>query len=316
LDLNNIYLQEIKKQLGDKIGKVKRNISETEKLNNREDEAKKKVLKCEKRYRELFNKMLNGFALCKLLTDKKGDPIDYIFLEVNRAFENINSIKKEEVINKKVSEVFRFEDIPDLEKYAQVALQGKKNVFETRIPRYNKYFKISAYSPKKGYFVTIFEDITNQKIDKKNIQELNKKLNSLLKERTKELIKEQNYINYLSENSPDFQFTLNTKGKIIGVNRACEKILGKSRKEVIGKAIYKYLPKKKIKNIIDKVLNEKQIRNIEITINSPGKKPLIQDLSGARFVDLQGEVGIYLSGRDITERKKLQQELKELNKNL
>ena len=46
--------------------------------------------------------MLNGFALCKLLTDKEGNPVDYIFLEVNKSFEKINSMKKEEVINKEV----------------------------------------------------------------------------------------------------------------------------------------------------------------------------------------------------------------------
>ena len=171
--------------------KVKKNILETEKLDNKENEAKKKALDYEKRYRVLFDKMLNGFALCKLLTDKEGNPVDYIFLEVNRAFEKINSMKKEEVINKKISEVFKFKDIPDLEKYAQVALQGKKKVFETHIPRYGKYFKVASYSPRKGYFVTIFEDITRQKKAEEKIQKLNKKLSLLLEQRTKELIKDQ-----------------------------------------------------------------------------------------------------------------------------
>jgi len=150
--LNNIYPQEIKKQLGDKRGKVKRSILNTEKLKNRENMTMEKDLKWEKRYRELFDKMLNGFALCKLLTDKEGNPVDYIFLEVNRAFEKINSMKKEEVINKKVSEVFGFKLVPDLEKYAQVALQGKEKVFETYIPRHGKYFKVVSYSPRNSVY--------------------------------------------------------------------------------------------------------------------------------------------------------------------
>jgi len=155
---------------------MKRRILETEKLNSKEDKAKKKALGCEKKYCALFDKMMNGFALCKLLTDEKGNPIDYIFLEVNRAFEKINSIKKKEVINKKVSEVFGFKVIPDLEKYSQVALQGKEKVFETYIPRYNKSFKVSSYSLRKGYFVTIFEDITklkrSEEREKKHIFEM------------------------------------------------------------------------------------------------------------------------------------------------
>jgi len=153
---------------------VKRSILNTEKLKNKENMTMEKDLKWEKRYRALFDKMLNGFALCKLLTDKEGNPVDYIFLEVNKSFEKINSMKKEEVINKKISEVFKFKDIPDLEKYAQVALQGKKKVFETHIPRYGKYFKVASYSPRKGYFVTIFEDITRQKKPKKRSRSLTK----------------------------------------------------------------------------------------------------------------------------------------------
>jgi len=295
---------------------VKKSISETEKLDNKENKAKEEALEYEKRYRTLFDKMLNGFALCKLLTDKGGNPIDYIFLEVNRAFEKINSMNKEEVINKKVSEVFGFKVIPDLEKYSQVALQGKKKVFETYIPRYDKYFKVVSYSPRRGYFVTIFEDITQHKKAEEKIRELNKELNLLLKQRTKELIKEQNYTNYLLENSPDVQVNLNTKGKIVDANRACEEILGKNKKELIGSSIYKYLPEDKIKKVIDKVLNEKQERDIEMTINISEKEPLIFDFSGAVFTDLQGKTGIYLSGRDITERKKLQRNLMELSENL
>jgi PAS domain S-box-containing protein len=155
---------------------IKVKMSKIKKSDIKENKAKKKALDYEKRYRELFDKMLNGFALCKLLTNEKGNPIDYIFLEVNRAFEKINSMKKEEVINKRVTEVFGFKDIPDLEKYSQVALYGKKKVFETYISRHNKYFKVSSYSPRKGYFVTIFEDITelkrSEEREKKHIVEM------------------------------------------------------------------------------------------------------------------------------------------------
>ena len=295
---------------------MERRISNTEKLNNKEDKTKKKTLDCEKRYRTLFDKMMNGFALCKLLTDEKGNPVDYIFLKVNKAFEKINSVKKEEVINKKVTEVFGFKVIPDLEKYSQVALQGKEKVFETYIPRYNKYFEVVSYPPRKGYFVTIFEDITERKKAEEEIRELNEELNLLLEQRTKELIKEQNYTNYLLEFSPDFQITLDNEGEILGVNQACEKIIGKKREKLIGSFIYEFIPEEVIKKVRDKILKEKKVKNIEITVNVPGREPLVFDFSGAIFTNIQGEPIIYLSGRDITERRKLEQNLIELNKNL
>jgi two-component system NtrC family sensor kinase len=266
--------------------------------------------------------MLNGFALCKLLTNEKGNPIDYVFLKVNKAFEKINSTKKEDVINRKVSEVFGFKVIPDLEKYSQVALQGKEKVFETYIPRYNRYFKVSSYSPRKGYFVTIFEDISQRKKAEEEIQELNKKLNSLLEQRTKELIEEQNYSNYLLENSPDFQIILDGEGKIIGLNQAFSKVIGKKKEEVIGDFIYKVIPKESIREINaareigNIIFKEKSVKDIEITLNMPGREPLICSFSGATFTNIQGEPVIYLSGRDVTEKRKLRQNLEELNKNL
>ena len=295
---------------------MKRKILGTEKLNNKEDGNKKKTLDCEKRYHVLFDKILNGFALCKLLTDKRGNPVDYVFLEVNRAFEKINSVKKKDVINKKVSKVFGFKVIPDLEKYTEVALHDKTAVFESYISKLNKYFKISTYCPKKGYFVIIFEDITRRKKAEKKIQELNEELGLLLEQRTKELIEEQNYTNYLLEYSPNFQITLDNEGKIVEVNRACEEITGKKREKLIGSFIYKFIPQEVMKKIRGKILKEKRVKNVEINVNIPGRKSLVCDFSGAIFTNMQGKPIIYLSGRDITKRKKLEKSLKELNDNL
>ena len=43
---------------------------------------------------------------------------------------------------------------------------------------------------------------------------------------------------------------------------------------------------------------------------------MVCDFSGAVFANIEGKDGIYLSGRDITERRRLQQNLKELSENL
>ena len=43
---------------------------------------------------------------------------------------------------------------------------------------------------------------------------------------------------------------------------------------------------------------------------------MVCDFSGAVFANVEGKDGIYLSGRDITERRRLQQNLKELSENL
>ena len=126
----------------------------------------------------------------------------------------------------------------------------------------------------------------------------------------------QNYIKYLLDYSSDFQITLEGEGKILRVNQAFEEITGKKKEELIGSFIYEFIPEEIIKKLRDKILKEKRVKNIEINVNRSGRELLICDFSGVVFIGKEGKPIIYLSGRDITERRKLQQNLMELNKNL
>ena len=49
--------------------------------------------------------MTEGFALHEIILDKKGNPVDYRFLEINPAFEALTGLKATEVVNKTVLEV-------------------------------------------------------------------------------------------------------------------------------------------------------------------------------------------------------------------
>jgi two-component system NtrC family sensor kinase len=126
----------------------------------------------------------------------------------------------------------------------------------------------------------------------------------------------QNYIKYLLDYSPDFQIILDGEGKIMRVNQAFEEITEKKKEELIGSFIYEFIPEEIIKKLRDKIIKEKMVKNMEINVNRPGRELLIGDFSGMVFTSKEGETIIYLSGRDITERRKLQQNLMELNENL
>ena len=114
----------------------------------------------------LFGKMLNSFAYHKIICDDNGEPVDYVFLEVNNQFEQMTGLKKEETLGRRVTSV-----IPGIEKdpadwigvYGRVALSLQPVQFERYAEQLNKWFSVSAYSPRKGYFITIFEEITQRK---------------------------------------------------------------------------------------------------------------------------------------------------------
>lgn len=47
-----------------------------------------------KQFDMFFDKMIGAFAYHKLVVDKTGKPVDYIFLEVNHAFEAMTGLKR------------------------------------------------------------------------------------------------------------------------------------------------------------------------------------------------------------------------------
>ncbi len=125
--------------------------------------AEKKFNRRNKQYKDLFENMIDGFAIHEIIVDEWGTPVDYVFLEVNPAFESFTGLNPEYIIGKRVTEL-----IPDIEPYwiatyGQVAFTGVRLTIENYSAQLDKWFKVTAYSPERGYFATIFEDITDRK---------------------------------------------------------------------------------------------------------------------------------------------------------
>jgi PAS domain S-box-containing protein len=113
-----------------------------------------------------FSKMLNAVAQCRIVADRSGKPIDYVFVGVNESFEKMTGLRRDQVIGKKATEV-----LPGIEKdpanwieiYSRVALTGSSSKFEAFSEPLKRWYSVSAYSPKKMEFISIFEDITERK---------------------------------------------------------------------------------------------------------------------------------------------------------
>lgn len=119
----------------------------------------------EQRYRHLFENMLNGFAYCQMLFDREGHPDDFVYLAVNEAFERLTGLT--DVIGKRVTQLLpqTKETNPELfEIYGRVASMGNPEKFEIYFKPLDLYLSISVYCPNKGFFVAIFEDITELKL--------------------------------------------------------------------------------------------------------------------------------------------------------
>ncbi|MFN3394732.1 MAG: PAS domain-containing protein, partial [Candidatus Thermochlorobacter sp.] len=123
-----------------------------------------------KRYEKLFENMLDGFALHKIITDDQNNPIDYEFIEVNPAFCKILNVRKEDIIGKTVLELWPQTEKYWIENYGKVAQTGETMQFENYSSTFNKYFRVQAFSPEYGFFVVIFHDITQLMLKQKELE--------------------------------------------------------------------------------------------------------------------------------------------------
>ena len=120
----------------------------------------------EAKYRNLFTNLIDGFALHEIVLDKKGRPVDYVFLEVNKAFEVLTGLKAKDILGRRATEVLPgiADDPADwIGRYGRVALTGEPHRFEQHSEQLGRWYAVSAYRPEPGRFVTVFDDITSRR---------------------------------------------------------------------------------------------------------------------------------------------------------
>ena len=176
-------------------------------------QAEAALEKSEMHYRSLFEHMQEGFAYCQMLYENDR-PQDFVYLTVNSAFEKITGLK--DVTGKRVTEV-----IPDIKKshpqlfeiYGRVASSGWPEKFEIYLEPLKSWLSVSTYSPAKGCFTAVFDNITQRK-------------------QAEEHVCEQAA---LLDKAQDAILVLDLDDRIVYWNKSAERIYGWSAAEAVGK---------------------------------------------------------------------------------
>ncbi len=119
----------------------------------------------EKRYRNLFNSIDEGFCIIDMIFDERGKPIDYRFLEVNPTFEKQSGLYN--VIGKRIRELRPQHEEYWFEIYGKVVLTGETSRFEAESKsldgRSFDIYALKVGEPESCRVAVIFNDITERK---------------------------------------------------------------------------------------------------------------------------------------------------------
>lgn len=118
----------------------------------------------EARCRKLVDESFNGVAVHRIILDETGKPVDYVFLEVNRAFEVHTGLNASKVLGRSVREILPgIEETDLIERYGDVALTGRSISFDQYSPPLGRHYAINAYKVGDMEFATVFQDISDRK---------------------------------------------------------------------------------------------------------------------------------------------------------
>lgn len=251
--------------------------------------SEEKLKENQNKYKMLFENMTQGFALHEIITDGDGKPIDYRYIEVNNAFENLTGLKAKDIINKTTSEILANIERNYVDMARNVALTGEPCNTEKYYVRLGKHFNVWIFRPQINQLAIILSDIT----DRKNME------NELK-------LSEQTLKSYF-ENAPEAIFVVNREGSYIGGNMATTRITGYSQDELFDMNVRDLVPKEFLKQA--KYAFGKLVKTGEMLIEIPYvRKDNEVRIWSINAVKIKENEYIGFS-KDITEEKSLQTKL-------
>jgi PAS domain S-box-containing protein len=120
------------------------------------------LIESEKKYRQLFENMTSGFAVHKMIYDERGKPIDYLYLEINPAFERLTGVPTNILLGKTLRDIMPDTEEYWIEKFGHVASTGEPLAYTNFSRELGKYYDTYAFSPEKGIFAVVFNDVTEK----------------------------------------------------------------------------------------------------------------------------------------------------------
>jgi len=144
------------------------------------------LFESETRYKQLYEKMLNGYVVFEPVADQDGIIRDIRFIEYNDSYLYQMNINVTITPGQTWTEIFGFIN-RNQSIYQRVLATGETEHFETSHPDGSAFFLVNAFKINDRQVGVVFENITNYKLAIKEVRKLNEDLEERVRARTHEL---------------------------------------------------------------------------------------------------------------------------------
>lgn len=257
----------------------------------------------EKSLNAILNSPILGYAYHRIVLDDKGMPVDYVFLEVNKAFENLTGLKRENILNKSIKETLpgiAEGDFDWIDFYGEVALKGLEKNFDQYSLPLDKWYRVQVYSPEKNHFATIFIDISDSKKTEEDLRKSEEKYRKLI------------------ENSHEIIYQLSKEGHFLFVSPAWTYMLGHLPKQVVGHSFTEFVYEEDWENCFaflnNLLVTGERISGVEYRVRHIDGSWHWHSSSASPIFDHEKKIiGFDGVARDITEKRKSDDLLRKLS---
>ncbi len=244
---------------------------------------------------KIFDNMLEGVSVYKLIFNDKGEVINGILVYMNSTTVETMGLSSVDDIGKNAIEIFGTDFIqPHLKAINELHQTGKENRFEVYYAPTDKYFIVSGFDITDDLFAVLRADITEHKKLEESLLESEESYKSIF------------------ENSLDAIFLTSPDGRILDVNPATEKMFGCSKEKIckLGRKGILDMDDPRTPRIIEERKRFGKIKSETTYVRCDGSK-FEGEFSSGIFKDRNGNDRTIVIVRDITERKKTEEDLKE-----
>jgi PAS domain S-box-containing protein len=263
--------------------------------------------------------LLNFIVDPAVIVDGKGR-----FWVINDAFEDLTGLSKKELIGTAFLDMslLTAESKAILLKNLMKRMQGLPvEPYEISFTDKTGKARYAEVKAKKIDYVrrpadlVIFRDITRRKENARRLKEYSEKMEALVAEKVREIKESEEKFRNLAEQSPNMVF-VNNKGRVVYANKKAEEIIGYTKEEFYSPS-FNFLcliapeSREQIKSVYERhVKNGKDVGPLEYRLVTKDGR-ILDAILTSRLITYEGDKAILGTVIDITERKKMEEVLRE-----